>query len=206
MDHTAAAVYLVCAIVIAIGWIIVVCGLFATSKATTINLIPFTHGWNISKLKNYKNTTSRYPPVGQYLPTWYIEQYLQLFRNGATFLATAAELAHVDRQLLGSVDNAHQWILSAVEAELGIPAGLWSNQDIRRIDVPTPQQLHLRMPSGNEVQANELWVPGGLLPNGIPEAVIDNIPVGKYVETKLEFRAGLRKRRRRRRFNKYVID
>jgi hypothetical protein len=39
------------------------------------------------------------------------------------------------------------------------------------------------MPSGNEAGANELWLPGGLLPKGYKEAVINRIPKGKYIET-----------------------
>jgi hypothetical protein len=29
------------------------------------------------------------------------------------------------------------------------------------------------MPSGNEAGANEYWLPGGRLPEGMPEAVVD---------------------------------
>ena len=36
------------------------------------------------------------------------------------------------------------------------------------------------MASGNEVGANVLWLPGGLLPTGYKEAVIDRISKGKY--------------------------
>uniref|UniRef100_A0A915CXA5 Uncharacterized protein n=1 Tax=Ditylenchus dipsaci TaxID=166011 RepID=A0A915CXA5_9BILA len=88
-------------------------------------------------------------------------QHLQLFHSGATFLATDAELDHLDRRLLGSMDNAQFvtttpactkfWPKTMEIFGVGSTAGLWSNQDIRRIHVPTPQQLHLRMPSGNEV-------------------------------------------------------
>lgn len=35
----------------------------------------------------------------------------------------------------------------------------------------------LRMPSGNESGVNELWLPGGKLPNGKLEAVIDPTPI-----------------------------
>lgn len=44
-------------------------------------------------------------------------------------------------------------------------------------DAPDPgdpsELTNLRMPSGNEAGANEHWIPGGYLPTGIPEAVID---------------------------------
>ncbi len=39
------------------------------------------------------------------------------------------------------------------------------------------------MPDGNEIGANNLWLPGGILPNGKLEAVLDPIPAGEYIET-----------------------
>ena len=65
----------------------------------------------------------------------------------------------------------------------GIPAGVWKNKDIVRIDIPNPKELNARIPSGNEGGANELWQPGGKLPQGYLENVIDQIPQGKYIET-----------------------
>lgn len=46
-----------------------------------------------------------------------------------------------------------------------------------RVDIPHPEDYHLRMPSGNEAGANDYWIPGGLLPEGMPEAVIDGSAV-----------------------------
>jgi hypothetical protein len=66
---------------------------------------------------------------------------------------------------------------AAGEAELGIPEGAWKNQEVIRVtvdDIP-----NLRMASGNEVGANKYWMPGGYLPNGLPEAVCDQIPLNK---------------------------
>jgi hypothetical protein len=42
--------------------------------------------------------------------------------------------------------------------------------------------LNLRMPSGNEAGANNLWLPGGKLPTGQSEAVVNQIPKGAYTE------------------------
>ncbi len=56
---------------------------------------------------------------------------------------------------------------------------------IVRIDVPSPRPLNLRMPSGNELGANPLWIPGGKLLNGELEAVIDQIKREQYVENPL---------------------
>lgn len=73
--------------------------------------------------------------------------------------------------------------IGKIEQALGIPSGLWSGKDIRRIDVPNPRALHLRMATGNEIGANELWLPGGYLPTGFPEAIIDRVPEGMYTES-----------------------
>ena len=45
--------------------------------------------------------------------------------------------------------------------------------NIVRVDVKDPEDYGLRMPSGNESGANDEWIPGGQLPTGISEAVID---------------------------------
>ena len=44
-----------------------------------------------------------------------------------------------------------------------------------RIDIENIDGLNLRIPSGNELGANEYWIPGGKTDGGIPEAVTDLI-------------------------------
>ncbi|MTK52663.1 MAG: hypothetical protein F8N35_04280 [Paludibacter sp.] len=41
--------------------------------------------------------------------------------------------------------------------------------------------LNLRQPG-----ANSEWIPGGYLPTGYSEAVINNIPKGKYIENSIK--------------------
>jgi filamentous hemagglutinin len=41
------------------------------------------------------------------------------------------------------------------------------------VDITNPRELQLRIPSGNEAGANDLWIPGGRLPNGNSEAIVD---------------------------------
>jgi type VI secretion system protein ImpH len=48
-----------------------------------------------------------------------------------------------------------------------------------------PKDLNVRVPSGNESGANELWIPGGKLPTGQLEATVNAIPEGKYVDNPL---------------------
>ncbi len=73
--------------------------------------------------------------------------------------------------------------IAIIERELGIPAGTWAGQTLVRIDIPNPRGLNVRMPGGNEAGANALWLPGGRLPTGQLEAVVDQVPAGHYVET-----------------------
>lgn len=66
--------------------------------------------------------------------------------------------------------------ISVIESKLGIPPGAWQAKELVRIDIPTPRDLNLQMPSGNEAGANPLWIPGGTLRTGQLEAVINSIP------------------------------
>lgn len=66
--------------------------------------------------------------------------------------------------------------VSAIEAELGIPLGMWQGKELARIDVPAPRDLNLQIPSGNEAGANDLWILGGKLPTGQLEATINSMP------------------------------
>ena len=76
--------------------------------------------------------------------------------------------------------------LIRIENELGIPVNTWKNKILIRIDILKPKRLRLRMPSGNEAGVNELWLPGGYLPTGYKEAVVDRIPKGSYTATVIE--------------------
>lgn len=138
------------------------------------------------------------PPPESYLPSAYIDSHLQRFaEQGGSYLVPRSALDRFGRDPVGRPDgqfmstksemdrileNANGDI-AVIERQLGIPEGSWSNEEIVRIDVLSPQSIGLRMPSGNESGANPLWIPGGKLPNGQSEAVVDPIPRGKYTET-----------------------
>ena len=65
--------------------------------------------------------------------------------------------------------------------------GYLDRHTVLRIDIPEPQTYNLRIPTGNEAGANDLWLPGGLLPDGLSEAVIDgsDIPPNGYTATNI---------------------
>ncbi len=67
--------------------------------------------------------------------------------------------------------------ISVYEKSLGFDIGHFSDGGgLVRIDIDDLEGLNLRMPSGNEVGANNHWIPGGKTDGGIPEAVTDLIP------------------------------
>ncbi|MBD2752783.1 hypothetical protein [Spirosoma validum] len=156
------------------------------------------NGWDSQKVLAIQKGQRPDPSV--YLQTSYITYQLTLFKNGASYLVTKKALDDYGRDLLGYPDNT-QFVMAkqemdamlqktvknvaAIEAELGIPAGSWQGKPLARIDIPNPEELHVRIPSGNEMGANNLWLPGGKLPTGYSEAVVDRIPKGKYVESDL---------------------
>jgi len=137
------------------------------------------------------------PDPKTYLPTEYIDAHLAKFDEGASFLIPKANLDRFGRDLVGYPDNSQFAIpkttmdeimsktggnISAIEKELGIKSGSWQNIEMARIDIPKPREHGLRMPSGNEGGANTLWLPGGRLPTGQPEAILNQLPKGSYIE------------------------
>lgn len=73
--------------------------------------------------------------------------------------------------------------VSIIEKELGFPKGELKGKELVRIDVPNTKDIGLRMPTGNETGANDLWLPGGKLPTGKSEAIVNQIKLGNYIET-----------------------
>lgn len=77
----------------------------------------------------------------------------------------------------------------AMEEALGLPEGFLEGNQLVRVDIPNPRELNLRIPSGNEAGANDLWILGGRLPDGNLEAVIDvgDMPPSRYWWEPLQF-------------------
>jgi hypothetical protein len=128
------------------------------------------------------------PDPSEYLSPEYIEHHLEQFNHGGTRFMLDENLKQygisqrdgttflfptsVVDPLLAKGDFA------ALESALGLPQGYFKDYNVIRVDIPHPDDYNLRMPSGNEAGANEYWLPGGHLPEGMPEAVIDgsNVP------------------------------
>ncbi len=110
-----------------------------------------------------------------------LEKYGPAQKDGSSFIMTKAQ---ADKLMQSAGGNAR-----AMEDALGLPQGTLESGQLVRVDVPSPKQLGLRIPSGNEAGANELWIPGGKLPNGNLEAVVDlgNAPPSSISVTPLKF-------------------
>jgi RHS repeat-associated protein len=135
------------------------------------------------------------PNPSEYLSSEYISNHVAQFDSGATRFMTQSNLdkygigqrdgtsfimpkTEADKLLTSTKGNA-----SALENSLGLSPGFLESNKLVRIDITNPRELNLRVPSGNEAGANDFWIPGGKLPNGNSEAVID---VGGIHPPKLE--------------------
>lgn len=74
-----------------------------------------------------------------------------------------------------------------VKQKLGIKPEDWPGI-MYRIDIPSPLSHNIRLSSGLEKGANDLFVWGGFTKGGIPEAVTDAIPLAELVITKTELK------------------
>lgn len=137
------------------------------------------------------------PDPSEYLSHEFIERHLEKFDDGATRFMTRDSL---DTYGIGQRDgtsfvmptdeidalmNATHGEPRAMEKALGLPEGYFSGDDVVRVDIRDPRNYDLRLPSGNEAGATGQWIPGGFLPQGTSEAVIDGaqVPVEDYIVT-----------------------
>ncbi|MFC7431516.1 MULTISPECIES: hypothetical protein [unclassified Agrococcus] len=100
----------------------------------------------------------------RFMPRANVEKYGPAQADGTSFLMSTDE---VDRMLIETGGDQE-----LMERALGLNPGDLDG-DLVRVDVPNPFDHGIRMPSGNERGANEHWLPGGTLPGGISEGVID---------------------------------
>ena len=139
----------------------------------------------------------RRPDPSEYLSPEYIESHLKKFTDGATRFMPESNLEKygiaqrdgtsfvMPKNEADAMIEANGGSLRAMENELGLPEGFLDSNKIVRIDISDPEAFNLRIPSGNEAGANDQWIPGGCLPNGASEAVVDGgrIPPDDYTVT-----------------------
>jgi hypothetical protein len=151
----------------------------------------FLPGW--TKERVLQSGKGKYPSPEVYLSKQYILDHLTEFENGVSFLCPLETIGRY-RDLLGRpdgvfvmpmgkmdelMDRTHGDI-SLIETALNIPRGEWAKRKMCRVDVLELDELNIRMPSGNEIGANEYFTPGGFTKDGEMEAIINPIPKDKY--------------------------
>ncbi|MDD0854140.1 hypothetical protein HBN50_13590 [Halobacteriovorax sp. GB3] len=125
------------------------------------------------------------PDPKTYLSEEYISKHLKQFDDGATRFMSKKNL---DRYGPSQIDGT-SFIMPKTEADdllkkangnkrvledaLGLRPGQLDVEELVRVDIANPREFNLRIPSGNEAGAIDLWLPGGKLPQGGNEAVID---------------------------------
>lgn len=124
------------------------------------------------------------PDPSTYMSQADLAEHRAQFNNGATRFMTESNLGKygpaqrdgtsfvMPKDEADKVINASEGNMSRLENSLGVPPGTFS-APVVRIDIPTPQNHNVRMPSGNEAGANDQWIPGGRTSGGVPEAVVD---------------------------------
>ncbi len=126
------------------------------------------------------------PEPSDYLDEDYVTKHLDQFANGATRIYKKESLdgygpgnngttyVFPSDQLQALMDQAKT--PEDLAASLGLPDNFFVGADVELRDFAPNELDGLRMPSGNEGGTDkDAWIPGGYLPSGIPEAVI-NIP------------------------------
>jgi hypothetical protein len=169
-----------------------------TTETQTIN-IKEKDGSNQGRSVDVTVRKFNRPDPTTYLTQSAINKHLSMFRDQPCLFLTRSAFDNFCKNGIGRKDGQflipkdigdrlekqlrQKSTFAAAEAELGIPTGAWGGQEIIRVtvnDIP-----NLRMASGNEAGANKYWMPGGYLPNGLPEAVCDQIPLDNV--TKVPF-------------------
>lgn len=127
------------------------------------------------------------PDPSTYLSKDYINQHLSMFDDGVTRIQWSAPDRPVgppQGTFAMPKATADEMISKAngdvrkLEELLGLNKGDLGDAPVR-VDIPEPTGV--RMPTGNEPGANEFWIPGGYTSGGIPEVVIDQVPLDKII-------------------------
>jgi hypothetical protein len=143
----------------------------------------FKKGWTAEDVLAIPHGSRPDPSV--YLTPEYISHHLAQFKHGASRVMPVRNfekygIAQTDGTSFVMANHEVDEIFAkaagdkrVLEQKLGLPEGFLENDKLVRIDIAAPEELGLRIPSGNEAGANQFWLPGGKLPDGNFEAIID---------------------------------
>lgn len=163
-------------------------GFADTVPAAAADTVTPGHGLSEAKIAEIQRLHKNDRPNPQeYLSREYIAQHLEQFKDGAVRLQMESGL----NKYGPSREDGTSFVMPKAEADallakyagdpaglegaLGLPKGTLSKPGDRLlyVEVKNPESLGLRMPSGGEAGANEKWIPGGKLPEGGSEAIVD---------------------------------
>ncbi len=139
-----------------------------------------------------------------YLSKNYIESHLKQFEDGVSIIQSEYaynrfsltngfvgvpddnSLFVLPKSLCDQISTSANGNISVWEKVLGFDDGYFANGGgLVRIDVDNIDDLHIRIPSGNEYGANSHWLPGGFTDGNVPEAITDTIPLSNAEITHL---------------------
>jgi hypothetical protein len=155
--------------------------------------IRYKNYWNEPILKIPKGSR---PNPKTYVNSEYLTKHFAEFEDGATVIQTEWAYTNYSEAngFVGVPDDNTLFVMpkkyadkviqesngniNYIEEKLGFPKGYFKyGGGLVRIDIEDLSGLDLRLPSGNETGANSLWIPGGETSGGVPEAVLNTVPL-----------------------------
>jgi RHS repeat-associated protein len=126
------------------------------------------------------------PKPSDYLSESYINSVHEEFDEGATRIILKSNLEEfgparedgtafvMPKQQADDLIESSGGDPGRIAEAIGVDPDRLKSDELRRIDFDDPDSLGLRLPSGNEAGADpDRWMPGGKVPSGRSEAVID---------------------------------
>ena len=156
------------------------------------------------RYKNYWNEPILTIPKGSrpnpktYVNSEYLTKHFAEFNEGATVIQTEWAYTNYSEAngFVGVPDDNTLFVMPAkyadkviqnsngninyIEEKLGFPKGYFKyGGGLVRIDIKDLSDLNLRLTSGNEIGANSFWIPGGETSGGVPEAILNTVPLDR---------------------------
>ena len=168
---------------------------YAAKEYALAEEIRYKNYWNEPILKIPKGSR---PNPKTYVNSEYLTKHFAEFNEGATVIQTEWAYTNYSEAngFVGVPDDNTLFVMPAkyadkviqnsngninyIEEKLGFPKGYFKyGGGLVRIDIEDLSDLDLRLPSGNETGANSLWIPGGETSGGVPEAILNTVPLDK---------------------------
>ena len=168
---------------------------YAAKEYALAEEIRYKNYWNEPILKIPKGSR---PDPKTYVNSEYLTKHFAEFDEGATVIQTEWAYTNYSEAngFVGVPDDNTLFVMPTkyadkviknsngninyIEEKLGFPKGYFKyGGGLVRIDIEDLSDLDLRLPSGNETGANSLWIPGGETSGGVPEAILNTVPLDK---------------------------